>query len=258
MHLEITASPTAIAQAINEFSSDYHANYSAIREIRQRYLAAPVVNAHELAENLDSVLHNWGAGKRRAPAVRPVNELAAFLSDQGIVGVLNRIAAHSISNFGVFNGRRTINNVASEDQIDQLDNDVIFALRSLAAGVLTNNTNVTYPMKSLLLLTGNAPAFDSQVRGGLAAAGFRGFSNTRMLLPRNDPFPNAERITRLPFVLGQCWNDFKEVLRDSLLESQHPNLADEPGRVFDVLLFMQGAGSHQLLECVGDNMRWPE
>jgi hypothetical protein len=80
-----------------------------------------------------------------------------------------------------------------------------------------------------------------------------------MPLPRNDTCPNAERITRLPFVLGQCWNDFEKVLRDSLLESQHPNLADEPGRVFDVLLFMQGAGSHQLLECAEeDNMQWPE
>jgi hypothetical protein len=101
-----------------------------------------------------------------------------------------------------------------------------------------NNTSITYPMKALLLITGLMPALDSQVRGGLTLAGKAGFTG-QQLLPWNTQQAAGRRICDLPFYLGHCWSLNREVFIEGISSSRHKDLQGAPGRVFDILLFMQ-------------------
>lgn len=66
------------------------------------------------------------------------------------------------------------------------------------------------------------------------------------------------KVTRLPFLLGHCWAQFGAVLRGGIQNSAHAYLADEPGRVFDVLLFMQGGDGRQLFRFQPGPTAWYE
>jgi hypothetical protein len=95
-------------------------------------------------------------------------------------------------------------------------------------------------MKTLLLITGLMPAFDNQVRKGLENAGFKGVKKTQYLLPENGSSnADVKKITRLPFILGNCWREYRSVLSKGIQQSRHPNLDREPGRLFDILFFTQ-------------------
>jgi hypothetical protein len=108
-------------------------------------------------------------------------------------------------------------------------------------------------MKAILLMIGLMPAFDSQVRRGLQRAGFRGFCSTQYLLPEGMDGAGWWKISRLPFLLGECWNHDARQLKAAILASDYPALVDMPGRVFDILLFVQGRGRNavQTLEYDG-------
>lgn len=57
----------------------------------------------------------------------------------------------------------------------------------------------------------------------------------------------ARKLTRLPFYLGECFDANKALLTGAAAHSHYPWLVDEPGRLFDILLFMQGSGAAPLL-----------
>jgi hypothetical protein len=129
------------------------------------------------------------------------------------------------------------------------DRDLIGVLNDLAAGCLLYSTGVTYPMKALMLLTGIIPAFDSQVRGGLALGGFSGMKATRVPLPSVPTDTIARKILFLPFHLASAFASVPAVascVSGTLLAP----FSKDQGRILDVLLFMQnGVGS-------GAYVRW--
>jgi hypothetical protein len=128
--------------------------------------------------------------------------------------------------------------------VQDFDDCLIRTLQSLANGVLINCTNVTYPMKTLLLLTGLMPAFDSQVKGGLTKAGFTGVKSTSFKLPVQGS-TNAKKICALPFYIADCANNTANVaaINAAISASNFPNLSNNIGRIFDVLLFSQNSSS---------------
>ncbi|KAF7599982.1 hypothetical protein BGI27_05180 [Candidatus Dactylopiibacterium carminicum] len=129
-------------------------------------------------------------------------------------------------------------------------------LDQLSAGIFVGNTNVTYPMKTLMLLTGFMPAFDSQVRSGLDNAGFMGMNATQFLLPEDSAGANARKISRLPFYLGNCYTQYRELLKGAVARSPQPRLTRDPGRLFDVLFFMQGRKDSARLLSFEPESRW--
>jgi hypothetical protein len=112
-------------------------------------------------------------------------------------------------------------------------------------------------MKTVLLITGFMPALDSRVRVGLQRSGLSGINRTQYLL-RDDPaHADGKKITRLPFLLGQCWTTCAQQLREGVAKSNFPDLTEDPGRVFDILLFMQaGKDSPILVTCDPPDMDW--
>jgi len=125
--------------------------------------------------------------------------------------------------------------------------------------VAIGNTNVTYPMKALLLITGFMPAFDGRVRTGLQRGWFLGMNRTQYLLPDNADHADAKRIARLAFLLGECWTTCAQQLQEGISKSSFPGLRQEPGRVFDVLLFMQADQENPVLvNCDPPGQRWYE
>jgi hypothetical protein len=112
-------------------------------------------------------------------------------------------------------------------------------------------------MKALLLITGFMPAFDSQVRMGLQRGGFAGVNKTQYLLPDDADHADGKKISRLPFLLGQCWTACAQQLQEGISASNSPELREEPGRAFDVLLYMQAdEASPILVTCDPPSRQW--
>jgi hypothetical protein len=143
-------------------------------------------------------------------------------------------------------GRRCLSAGAPFANVANFDACLISTLLALSTALFVNNASVTYPMKSLLLITGLMPAFDSQVKGGLARAGVSGVNKTRYPLPMvgsNDP----KKICSLPFYIADCMSRQATVFSREVSSSLHPCLATEHGRIFDVLLFIQNGGAHNTI-----------
>lgn len=162
--------------------------------------------------------------------------MATCLADPDLHSGLARLAA-SPAFLSLANGTRTLRPGAPFASVADFDECLLGALEALAAGLLERNTNVTYPMKALLLLTGLMPAFDSQVRGGLAVAGVGGINRTRYPMPTRGS-ADAQKICALPFYLADC-ADAGKGLGDAIRASRYPTLLGDTGRLFDVVLFMQ-------------------
>jgi hypothetical protein len=242
MSVHIVGSHADIVDSINKFSGKYHSQFFKVRAIGQSYLASPVSTGHvtPLTKELRDVLVSWGAGGRKAPDVQSALHFEAILSDQGVHAVLQSLAATSLSLMGVAGGARSIAaNFDTPSAPRDFDAGLFRVLAALAGGLFVNNTNATYPMKAVLLITGLMPAFDSQVKAGLGRGGFHGTDKTQYLLPRDASRADGKKISRLPFLLGDCWRSFSSLLTSAIASSNFRQLANHPGRVFDVLLFMQ-------------------
>ncbi|WP_158713782.1 hypothetical protein [Metapseudomonas resinovorans] len=239
MVLSVSSTPGAITAAVNSFSSSYHADYFAVKGLARAYLAsAPsVATASPLAGALSRVLTRWGAGKRGAPSCQPVAAITHALSSATFHRKLVDLEA-SISFLAISGGRRALNHGSPFASVSAFDDCLIDTINSTSAALLIGNTNVTYPMKSLLLLTGLIPAFDSQVRGGLAVAGLSGVKKTRYLLPKKGS-ADAQKICALPFYISECISRLSPAINSAISASSYPALAGEHGRIFDVLLFVQ-------------------
>jgi len=242
MPVQIIGSHTDIVDAINKFSWKYHSQFFRVRALAQSYLAGPIGTSHvtALAKELREVLVSWGAGGRKAPDVQSPLHFEETLADQGVHATLQSLAATPLPAMGGAGGARSITASFTCPQTPrEFDARLFRALSALADRLFVNNTNVTYPMKAVLLITGLMPAFDSQVKKGLGRGGFHGTDKTRYLLPRDETLADARKISRLPFLLGDCWRSFSSLLTSAIANSNFRQLVSHPGRTFDVLFFMQ-------------------
>jgi hypothetical protein len=187
MVLQLIANHEQIISAINEFDSGYHADYFGIRHLATAYLDAPIpTNTAPLAEKLNAVFPRWGAGKRGAPRVKSEQDIQVALMGQAMHKLLLEVTRAPVPALTLTGGTtRTVNGVGSMSALARFDYGLLVSLRALADSMFVGNTNVTYPMKALLLLTGIMPALDSQVRKGLGKAGFSGVDKTQFLIPQN-------------------------------------------------------------------------
>jgi hypothetical protein len=138
----------------------------------------------------------------------------------------------------MMDGKRSLKDGGPFATVEDFDQCLLAALNMLAEVIMVGNTNVTYPMKAMLLTTGLSPAYDSQVKGGLRIAGVSGIDKTRYLLPHAD-CSDARKICALPFYIAHCAARSRCQLDAAIENSRYPMLKGEYGRVFDVLLFLQ-------------------
>lgn len=238
-----------ITSALNEFKQSYHQDFANVQQIVHRYLNAPPGsgNAALLARALSTALRNWGACKRRSPILRPVSQIESALKEQPLHGRLLKLSQQSLAAFSLDQQEnRLLESDAPFNDAGAFDREILGILNTLADVLFIQNTSVTYPMKALLLITGLMPALDSQVRGGITRAGKGGFTGQQRL-PRNAQQAAGRRICELPFYLGHCWSTNREIFMKGILGSNHQGLQDTPGRVFDILLFMQNRSNRNLI-----------
>lgn len=232
-----------VTAALDAFPVDYHYDFFAVRKSSKPYLASTDGKSDStatLSRQLRKALLNWGAGKRKAPDVQDVDVLNSALQEPAVHRNLALLSQTPLQTLGVLGRGRTINGQeVVRSRVIALDALLIQTLNLLADRLFVGNTNATYPMKALLLLTGHTPALDSQVRAGLVRAGLSGMSTTQFLLPRNADAAAGMKITRLPYVLGQCWSESAARLIEGAARSRFPDLRNDAGRLFDVLLFVQ-------------------
>jgi len=255
----ITGTPAQIAAAIGAFPPQYHADFFRVRPLGQAYATAATprpANA-TLAPPLQAVLRSWGAGKRAAPALQSVTQIASNLSAAPLHAALGALHNLPICRLTVTHNRRSFIGVPTTPAaMAAYDAHLFSALRTLAGGLFVSNTNVTYPMKAALLITGLMPAFDNQVRRGLQRGGFSGMNKTQYLLPINAASADGKKLTRLPFLLGQCWRAHSPNITTAISTSGCLGLLNEPGRFFDVLFFMQGVNSNPVLISYHGPQNW--
>lgn len=258
MRLTVVAPQAAIVAAINMFDSGYHNDYRSVSRLAMPYLAAPTKeNAAPLAAALTTVLISWGAGKRKAPNVQTLPTLEATLLNPEFHTSLIGFTDGALATLTVVDGSlRRIGNLADEAYLLEFDKRLLSVLSNISTLLLIGNTNVTYPMKVLLLLTGFMPALDSQVRQGLSSAGFVGTKATQFLMPADMDSLQARKLTRLPFYLGECFATNESLLTGAASESNYPWLVDEPGRLLDILLFMQGSAASPLFAFAPGVSNW--
>lgn len=245
--LRLVGSSLDITSALNEFSQSYHQDFADVQPVARRYFDAPSgsANAALLARALSTALRNWGACKRRSPILRPTPQIESALKEKWLHDRLLKLSQQSLAAFSLDQQEhRLLNSNAPLNDVGAFDREILGLLNTLADVLFFNNTSITYPMKALLLITGLIPALDSQVRGGLTRAGRAGFTG-QQLLPRNTQQAAGRRICELPFYLGHCWNSNREVFMKGILGSKHKELQDTPGRIFDILLFMQNRPSRK-------------
>jgi len=239
MGFRIAGDTAALTQAINTFNAQYHRDYFSVRRHAAAYLAgSPALpHAQQLAVHLSGALESWGAGKRLAPSCRTVDAAAQALCNPALHARLQELA-QSFPYLEVIERKRHLKEGAPFPTVEQFDRALIAALGMLADALLVNNTNVTYPMKALLLITGLMPAYDSQVKGGLAIAGVAGINKTRYLLPTGNG-ADTMKICVLPFHIAESVKHSRVLFDTAIENSLYPELKGEYGRLFDILFFMQ-------------------
>lgn len=243
----------SLVEAIDGFNEQYHGDYFVVSKASKEYLAnLNETNAVKLAKVLRRALLSWGAAKRKAPSVKDVTLIAKTLLSTDLHRLLLSFATNGITKLP----SRTAMQFGKG--LGTFEESLVDLLNVISEEIFCGNKNVTYPMKALLLLTAFMPALDSQVRRGLAIAGFRGMSATSYPLPGHATLTSAKKITRLPFYLDQCFKNHFETFKAITSETKYPELIDHPGRLFDILFFMQGSEGKCLLRLEQANPKWYE
>jgi len=249
--IRVTGETRQITEAINGFPANYQTDFSEVRAIARQYLAGaqPTDNVvSDLAMALRCVLRCWGAGNRGAPNVQNVQEFKDLLGRPEIHASLAVLARTPLSALNVVQQHRYLHGKpATLEELVTFDLNFFYALRAAGERLFIGNTNAAYPMKAVLLVTGFMPAFDGHVRTGLQRGGFRGMNKTQFFLPKDTNCTDGKKVARLPFLLGECWASCAPQLRQGIENSRFSTLFEEPGRVFDVLLFMQAGKEKPVL-----------
>lgn len=194
-----------------------------------------------LAGALSGALTRWGAGKRGAPSCQPISNIAAALNNTTLHANLANLEA-SLPYLAINSNLRRLNPGSPFKSVSDFDKCLLDTLHQISNQILVGNTNVTYPMKSILLITGLMPAFDSQVKGGLAVAGVTGVNKTRYAMPMYGS-ADAKKICSLPFYIAECVSRCSPTINREVAASNYPDLIGEHGRIFDILFFMQNGVS---------------
>lgn len=261
MPAALEATPAAIASAIDAYSSDQHDDYFRVRAVRRRYLASAAGSslAPNLATELRAVLTGWGAGKRDAPELLTFVQVASALRAPALHGDLCALQGTSLSAFTVSKSERCfLGKPPSPKALHAFDTGLYSTLNALGTALFRDNTSAAYPMTAALLLTGLMPAFDAQVRNGLQRGGFAGMKKTHYPLPDRLDCADWRKISRLPFLLGECWNSQQNTIVAGIAQSARPALINDPGRFFDVLLSMQGNRGQPILLRNAGSSKWYE
>lgn len=216
---------TDLADRIDTFRRrhpNYWDHYAAVRMLRYDWLRNPDgPAASPLAELLRYVLGKWGCGRRNAPQLPSVNQIAVFLHDYHDEIAHVRFPLHGIN--------------ANNPAFPLPDSWVrrIKLLVTEAAGILFDLDEAQsslYPAKTILLLTGAIPAPDTRVRAGLTQNGYHGYYTTV-------PVSDVERLV----LISAEWIETHAALLPTVSESLGtPWLHREPGRILDMLLFLDG------------------
>lgn len=242
MPIDFIGPKGVVQDAIENFSSQYHGDYFGTRSVAGAFLRASAPNqlcGTALQLRLRGALESWGAGVRGAPSVETkISANVRMLSQPSLYADLQLLYRNPLDTLTVADGRRRVTLAGTSSQA--WDEALIRSLQTVASGLLIGNTNVTYPMKAMLLLCGLMPAFDSQVRKGMNKGGLVGMSSTQMQMPTQASDLVAKKITALPYWLGQCWSKYP-LIRHEARHSAFPQLQEDPGRLFDILLFMQAS-----------------
>ena len=229
MCLQLNASHQQVIDAINNFNAGYHEDFRSTRSIAKKYLEDDgVKHSNELAASLERSLINFGAGQRQAPKVRKVKQVAEFLGceeNHQCFAVLNKCGSMLYE---------------SGCPVADFGKHLLSIINATSREILDGATNVTYPTKALMLVTGFMPALDSQVRSGLSKTGLRGFGGTTFRMPEGNGSLEARKLIALPIILGEFYRNNSRALKEAVATSEYPYLKDEPGRLLDVMLFMQG------------------
>src|SRR5271166_3111679 len=153
--LRLIGSVSQVTDAINRFPATYSDDYFKVRPIGRRYAVEPQPTeaiALELANEVRRVLQRWGAGKREAPRLRNTEDiLSGFLDNQFHAEIAN-LSLLTIADLGIDHKlRRLVHSEHRAGDIEDFDRRLLSVLRRLSDLMFCNNTNVTYPMKALLL-----------------------------------------------------------------------------------------------------------
>lgn len=258
MHFEILVDVPALARAIDVFNARYHRDYFEVRRAATEYLAgAPTSEtARQLAVPLLSALESWGAGGREAPTCLALDDAVEALCNPVTHSHLKKLAS-CFQYLQIVDGVRQLKADGPFSNVAEFDRILIGTLNTLATGLMAGNTNVTYPMKAMLLITGLMPAYDGQVKGGLKAAGISGVKRTSFLLPDRD-CSDARKICVMPFLLADLVMRDHEALDKAISNSRYPKLEQEYGRVFDILLFLQNKCTPEtaFIGLVNETRKW--
>lgn len=233
--LVLNAGPDAVAAEIDRFSDEYHEGFLKVRGKSIQYIFGEMAD-HEIndfSEEITAVLKEWGACRRGAPCTVDCDEMTGALCSTELRQMLRQY---------VDNGW-VIYVQGSDDEILKNNAQMLSLLTRFQNEFLIANTNITYPTKLLLLLTGLSVGIDSQVREGLAKCGVEGFKSTRYLLPTNVLDKGAAKLFSLHVLLAKCWYDNAVVLQEGVRRSKHRYLLsylNAPARVMDILLFNGG------------------
>jgi hypothetical protein len=258
MTLQIIANQEQIVAAINGFPDNYHQDFFRVRALARTYLAEPqyAVTVDPLSHELRRVLANWGAGRREAPQLQPFHQFQAVLMDPDRHALLSELAVGSLTTLSLVGGKnRLVGGIGTSTVLSAFDSNLLRAFNALSVGLFVKNTNVTYPMKALLLITGFMPALDSQVRKGLGKGGFVGCNKTQFLIPPDTDCADGKKVSRLPFYLADGYMRHSALINRAVAASNYPVLATEVGRLFDVLFFMQ-ADLQPILELQPGDRDW--
>lgn len=247
--IKLVADPAAIARAFVDFKSEYVQGYFDVHRAATTLLFLPTncpidnleQSTRALATVLIRVLREWGANKRRAPRLRTEAEIIKLFTDPRLREMLRDLSKLRTRLPSVDEGKRVVG--TDSHSPDQLDALVINVLNELASGLFERCTNLTYPSKAVLLLTGYMVAVDSEVRSGAQYAGFTGMSSPLAVADTQHPnLSTAKKITAMPYLLGQAWPRIGDQIKDALVVTGRKDLLEllgHPARIFDILLFMQ-------------------
>ena len=254
MALDLIADKNLLILSINDFSQKYHIDFFTTINLAEKYLRhINEPSALALAENFGRTLCAWGAGRRKAPKIKSHSEITSALLDIRLIESIKFFSGSRMTDFKINGSIIEIADTASS--IENFKKRLFDSLRLFSNGFFIGNTSITYPMKSLLLLTGFMPAWDSQVRKGLSLSGFCG-TDSHFLLPDQHDSTAFQKISSLPFYLGDCYTKNKDAFDTAIRESNYPELISDPGRLFDILFFMQGSKQHRIFSCSGVSTRW--
>lgn len=247
MVLNLITDKSSLVSAINNFNKDYHFDFFTTRNAAEEYqteISQPRTTA--LTESLGRTLCAWGAGRRKAPKIKTYPEITTALMDTHVIESINFFSNIKIYDLKITDRKIVFANTRLS--LEDFKKRLLNVLNLFSKSFFVGNTSITYPMKSLLLLTGFMPAWDSQVRKGLALSGFRGTS-AHFLLPDQHDCTASLKISSLPFYLADCYSKNKDIFESAIRESKYPALITEPGRLFDILFFMQASHNKIFLSC---------